>query len=81
MLTFDGLCLLLGSVSLFNSGQGRRDSTPSLGGGGGKGRGVGGRGGLTGGYKYPPEPDDHTVSQLETDGSALAAGHLATLAP
>lgn len=50
------------------------------GGGKGKGQGGGGRGELTGGYKYPPEPDDHTVSQLETDGSALA-GHLATLAP
>ena len=35
---------------------------------------------LTEGYKYPPEPDDHTVSQIETDGSALAE-HLATLAP
>lgn len=47
-------------------------------------RGVGGQGEreleLTEGYKYPPEPDDHTVSQLETDGSSVA-GHLATLAP
>lgn len=52
--------------------QGRRDDTPSL--------GKGARGlecwgawvargrGLTEGYKYPWQPDDHTVSQLETDG-------------
>lgn len=49
-------------------------------------RGAGARGGtrgggsqLTEGYKYPLEPDDRTVSHLETDGRALA-GHLATLA-
>lgn len=54
--------------------QGRRDDTPSL--------GKGARGlecwgawvargrGLTEGYKYPWQPDDHTVSQLETDGSS-----------
>lgn len=35
---------------------------------------------LTEGYKYPPERDDHTMSQLATDGSTLA-GHLASLAP
>lgn len=34
---------------------------------------------LTEGYKYLLEPDDHTESQLEADGRALA-GHLATLA-
>lgn len=35
---------------------------------------------LTEGYKYLGRPDDHSVSQLETDGRALA-GHLATLTP
>lgn len=40
-----------------------------------------GRGsGLTEGYKYLPELNDHTVSQLETDGRAQA-GHLAKLTP
>lgn len=77
MLNFDRLRLLLGSVSLLSRGQGARGKIGL--------RGVGGRKWgsgleLTEGYKYPPEPDDHTVSQLETDGRAVA-GHLATLGP
>lgn len=88
-LNFDRLCLLLRSVSQLCHGQGRRDETTSL----GKGRGAqsakgsgwpegsrGGGRGLTVGYKYLCRPDDHTVSQLETDGQALV-GHLATLSP
>lgn len=82
VLNFDRLCLLLGSVSLLSRGQGRRDNMPSL----GKGAGVRGSRGcgegdleLTKGYKYPLKPDDHTESQLEADGRALA-GYLATLA-
>lgn len=77
MLTFDRLCLLLGSVSLLSCGQGRRIDKA-----GGEGPGPRGRRGgglqLTEGYKYLAEPDDRTVSHLETDGRALA-GHLATL--
>lgn len=88
VLNFDRLRLLLGSVSLLSHGQGRRDDTTSLGTGGEGlrvlkgvgGREVGGRLELTEGYKYLWQPDDHTVSQLESDGRALA-GHLATLTP
>lgn len=87
VLNFDKLRLLLRSVSLLSRGQGRRDVSAMPGEGGrGEGlrelRGVGGQGerARAEGYKYPPDPDDHTVSQLETYASTLA-GHLATLTP
>lgn len=69
VLNFDRLCLLLESVSLLSFGQGRRDDTPSLGKGAGVRGSEGCQGGergleLTGGYKYPLEPDDHTVLTL-----------------
>lgn len=69
VLNFDRLCLLLESVSLLSFGQGRRDDTPSLGKGAGVRGSEGCQGGergleLTGGYKYPLEPDDHTMLTL-----------------
>lgn len=84
-LSFDRLCLLLGSVSLVSRCQGRRDHKPSLrkgqsGGHGGLRGWAGLGGGLTEDYKYLVQPDDHTVSQLVTDGSALT-GRSATSAP
>lgn len=84
VLNFDRLRLLLGSVSLLSHGQGRRDDTPSLGKGarglecwGGwvaRGRGLV----LTEGYKYPRQPNDHSVTVRnwwKSSGGTLHSPH------
>lgn len=90
VLNFDRLRLLLWSVSLLSHGQGRRDDTTSSGKGGRRGvrgsEGWGGPGWAGGeGRSWLRVINIHqtqmiTVSQLETDGRALA-GHSAILAP
>lgn len=81
VLNFDRLRLLLGSVSLLSHGQGRRDDTPSLGKGA---RGLECWGGwvarrrglvLTGGYKYPRQPNVNVRNWWKSSGGTLHLPH------